>query len=150
KYEVTQGQWEAVMGNDSNLSHFQGSKRLPVEKVNWDDAKAFCGKLKLPSGLVAGLPTEAEWEYACRVETTTVFSFGNTLNGREENCNGNFPYGAAMKGAYLERTTEVGSYGANRWGLHDMHGNVWELCEDRYGTKLAGGQDPTGPNDGVN
>jgi formylglycine-generating enzyme required for sulfatase activity len=124
---VTQGQWEALMGN--NPSHFKGSKDLPVEMVSWDDAVEFCDKLNaqesLPSGYRYALPTEAQWEYACRAGTTTPFHFGSTRNG-------NYPYGTEIKGPYLERTSVVGSYPPNAWGLYDMHGNVWEWCEDMY------------------
>jgi formylglycine-generating enzyme required for sulfatase activity len=131
---VTQGQWQAQMGN--NPSHFKGSKDLPVEKVSWNEAVEFCDKLNaqesLPSGYRYALPTEAQWEYACRAGTTMPFHFGSTLNGTEANCNGNYPYGTGIKGPYLERTTVVGSYHPNAWGLYDMHGNVWEWCENMY------------------
>jgi len=78
------------------------------------------------------LPTEAQWEYACRAGTTTVFNFGNQLNGKEANCNNIISFGTSVKGPFLERTEKVGSYPANRWGLHDMHGNVWQYCADYY------------------
>jgi formylglycine-generating enzyme required for sulfatase activity len=131
---VTQGQWQALMGN--NPSYFKGSKDLPVEQVSWDDAVEFCDKLNaqesLPSGYRYALPTEAQWEYACRAGTTTPFHFGSALNGTEANCDGTWPYGTEIKGPYLERTTVVGSYPPNAWGLYDMHGNVSEWCEDMY------------------
>jgi formylglycine-generating enzyme required for sulfatase activity len=79
------------------------------------------------------LPSEAEWEYACRAGTATPFHFGSSLNGDKANCNGNLPYGTDGKGSYLGRTCGVGSYSANAFGLHDMHGNVWEWCQDWYG-----------------
>ena len=79
------------------------------------------------------LPTEAEWEYACRATTTTPYYFGSKLNGKEANCDGNYPYGTTDKGPYKERTTKVGDYGENPWGLCDMHGNVYQWCEDYYG-----------------
>jgi formylglycine-generating enzyme required for sulfatase activity len=95
------------------------------------------------------LPTEAEWEYACRAGTTTPFHFGKKLNGTQANCNGNYPYGTTIMGPYLEKTSTVGSYPANAWGLHDMHGKVWEWCSDWYGEysddKIA---DPQGPKKG--
>jgi formylglycine-generating enzyme required for sulfatase activity len=141
---VTQGQWQALMGN--NPSHFKGSKDLPVENVSWNDAVEFCDKLNaqesLPSGYRYALPTEAHWEYACRAGTTTPFHFGSSLNGTAANCDGTRPYGTEIKGAYLERTTVVGSYPPNAWGLYDMHGNVWEWCEDnrvfRGGSWISG------------
>ena len=131
---VTQGQWQALMGN--NPSHFKGSKDLPVEVVSWDDAVEFCDKLNaqesLPSGYRYALPTEAQWEYACRAGTTTPFHFGSALNGTAANCDGTWPYGTEIKGACLGQTTIVGSYHPNAWGLYDMHGNVCEWCENMY------------------
>jgi formylglycine-generating enzyme required for sulfatase activity len=109
--------------------------RFPVECVSWEDAADFCRKLSsLPSEKVAHwvyrLPTEAEWEYACRAGTTTPFHFGSQSNGREANCLGRFPYGTTVKGPYLGRATIVGSYAPNAFGLYDMHGNVFEWCRD--------------------
>jgi formylglycine-generating enzyme required for sulfatase activity/serine/threonine protein kinase len=149
--ETTQAQWRAVMGTDP--SAFKGAD-LPVENVSWDDAQDFISKLNAAGGLPAGwkwaLPTEAQWEYACREgKEGKVFSFGNTLNGREANVNGNYPYGTATKGPDLEKTQTVGSYAANGWGLHDMHGNVFEWCGDWYAEKLGGGVDPAGPSTGT-
>jgi formylglycine-generating enzyme required for sulfatase activity len=137
----------------ANPSHFTGSTQLPVERVSWDDVQGFLGNLNRAGGLPAGwkwaLPTEAQWEYACRAGTTTVFSFGDSLSSREANFNGDYPYGGASEGPYLEKTVGVGSYAANAWGLHDMHGNVWEWCADWYDKTLTGGADPDGPNTGV-
>ena len=98
-----------------------------MEHVSWDDAVAFCRKLsELPeekkAGRVYRLPTEAEWEYACRAGTKTPFHYGNSLSSKQANFNGNFPYGGADKGPYLKRTAKVGSYAANAFGLYDMHG----------------------------
>jgi formylglycine-generating enzyme required for sulfatase activity/serine/threonine protein kinase len=152
KYEVTQGQWKAVMG--SNPSHFKGED-LPVEQVSWEDAMAFCRKLNQmdgnrPSGYVYSLPTEAQWEYACRAGTTTATAFGDSLSSREANFDGNYPYGGAGKGPYLEKTTPVGSYRSNAWGFYDMHGNVWEWCADRYGDYPSGSvTDPAGSSYGA-
>ena len=97
------------------------------------------------------LPTEAQWEYACRAGTTTPFSFGSTNSGIECNIDGQAPYGTEEKGPSIKRPMEVGSYGANAFGLYDMHGNVWEWCQDRYddafyGRLPATAIDPTGPD----
>ncbi len=145
-HEVTQEQYEWVMNR--NPSHFSvtgcpdqisdwDTRRLPVEEVDWNEAVEFCQKLStLPSEHSAGrsyrLPTEAEWEYACRAGTATPFHFGSELNGREANCDGDHPYGTSEKGPRLHQPTKVGSYGANGFGLYDMHGNVWEWCEDWF------------------
>ena len=96
---------------------------------------AFCKKLSdLPAEKAAGrkyrLPTEAEWEYCCRAGTSTPFHFGSALNGKQANCNGNYPYGTTETGPCLGKTSPVGSYPPNAWGLYDMHGNVWEWCQD--------------------
>ncbi len=124
-HEVTQSQYEAVMG--SNPSHFKGPDN-PVETVSWDDAVAFCRKLSdLPAERAAGrayrLPTEAEWEYACRTGTTTAFSFGD-----DEKDLGKYAW---FNGNSSNTTHAVGKKLPNGWGLYDMHGNVWEWCSDR-------------------
>ena len=113
---------------------------LPVENVSWDDAVAFCRELTkkdhaaglLPEEWQYTLPSEQQWEYACRAGTTTATAFGNTLSSRQANFDGRHPLDISSPGPYLERTCEVGSYGANPWGLNDMHGNVWEWCLDEY------------------
>ena len=143
---TTQAQWVALMG--SNPSYFKGDD-LPVESVSAKQADAFITKLneKVPlKGWKWVLPTEAQWEYACRAGTTTPFSFGSELNGKEANCDGNCPCGTETKGPYLNKTTMVGSYPANGWGLHDMHGNVCEWCRDLWdsATPLPGGTNPLG------
>ena len=145
KYPVTQRQWRSVMG--SNPSHFKGDD-LPVERVSWDDCQEFIKKVNASLGCGARLPTEAEWEYACRAGTTTAYSWGNALNGDRANSDGNYPCGTAKKGPYLKKTTLVGKYGANPWGLCDMHGNVWEWCADWYGDYSGDAVDPTGPASG--
>ena len=148
KYPVTQRQWQSVMG--STPSEFKGDD-LPVETVSWDDCQAFIKKVNAALECGARLPTEAEWEYACRAGTTTAYSWGNALNGDRANCDGNYPCGTAKKGPYLEKTTPVGKYGANPWGLCDMHGNVWEWCADWRGDYPSGSVvDPTGPASGGN
>ena len=143
---VTQAMWEDVMRG--NPSAFRG-KSFPVNCVSWEDCQAYIQKLNdlklAPSGYRFSLPTEAQWEYACRADTTTPFHFGSTLNGDKANCTGVFPYGTETKGQSLSRTTEVGSYPANVWGLRDMHGNVWEWCLDWKGDYPNGDvTDPTG------
>ncbi len=160
-YEVTQRDYAKVMGN--NPSYFSSSggggervsgmdtSRFPVEEVSWEDAVEFCRKLSALAGersasRVYRLPSEAEWEYACRAGTTTAFHFGTQLNGREANCNGDRPYGTSAKGTNLQRPTNVGSYTSNSFGLYDMHGNVYEWCSDWYGNYPSGSvTDPTGP-----
>lgn len=141
RYEVTQAEWQQVMG--SNPSYFQGDN-LPVEQVSWDDAQSFISKLnERGDGFKYRLPTEAEWEYACRAGTTTDFAFGNALSSEQANFNGTYPYGGATLGVYRERTTAVGSFAPNAFGLNDMHGNVWEWCEDWHHASYEGA-----PNDG--
>ena len=128
RFEVTQAQWRAVMGSDS--SYFKGDK-LPVESVSWNDVKDFCARLKQRTGRAYRLPSEAEWEYAARAGTTTPFAFGETITPEIVNYNGNYPYASAPKGEYREKTVLVGSLGVpNTFGLYDLHGNVWEWCED--------------------
>jgi formylglycine-generating enzyme required for sulfatase activity len=138
RYEVTQGQYEAVMGTNPSFFKTCG-KDCPVEQVSWNDAKEFISKLNARNdGFVYSLPSEAEWEYAARAGTTTAFAFGNSLSSTQANFNGNYPYGNAPKGPYLERTTKVGSYKPNAWGLYDMHGNVWEWAEDVWQDSYTG------------
>jgi len=127
KYQVTQAQWQAIMGE--NPAHFKGANR-PVEQVSWDDCQEFCRRLSDRIGKRYQLPSEAEWEYACRAGTITPFSCGETLTTDLANYNGNNTYAEEGKGQARVKTVEVGSFPPNGWGLYDMHGNVWAWCED--------------------
>ena len=129
KYAIAQAQWEAVMGNNS--SYYFGEKR-PVENVSWNDAVGFCNKLSQQTGKKYRLLSEAEWEYACRVRTTTPFHFGETITPELVNYDKKTPYAEAPKGLYRKQTTDVGSFPPNAFGLYDMHGNVWEWCSDKW------------------
>ncbi len=135
--EVTQGQWQSVMG--SNPSYFKGTS-LPVEEVSWEDAQEMIRKLnqtaRPPSGFKFALPTEAQWEYACRAGTQTAYAFGSQITQK------NVAFG-------LKQSVPVKSYRPNRWGLYDMPGNVWEWCSDLFGERLQGGVDPRGASSGV-
>jgi len=148
--EVTQGQWKAVMGN--NPSFYDGcGDRFPVEQVSWDDCQAFIEVLNQREGVSKyRLPTEAEWEYACRAGTGTPFNTGKCLSTDQANYNGNYAYPGCSKGKFRHITTSVGSFPPNAWGLYDMHGNVWEWCSDWYGEYPAGpATDPRGPESGT-
>jgi formylglycine-generating enzyme required for sulfatase activity len=134
KYEVTQEQWEAVMGY--NPSNTKGAK-LPVTVVSWEDCQEFIKKLNAKTNGGYRLPTEAEWEYACRAGTTTAYSFGDSLTKSDANIDG-------------DSIKAVGSYKPNAFGLYDMHGNVWEWCEDWMADYPAGAlTDPKGPGTGT-
>jgi formylglycine-generating enzyme required for sulfatase activity len=167
-HAVTQKQYKEVMGtNPSYFSAGGGGKDkvkdldtddFPAERMSWHDAQVFCEKLSSLAaekrfGRVYRLPTEAEWEYACRAGTTTPVHFGRSLSSRQANFDGNFPYGrGAVKGPNLGRTCRVGSYRANKFGLYDMHGNVYQWCSDWYGKdyyKDSPRKDPQGPASGT-
>jgi formylglycine-generating enzyme required for sulfatase activity len=161
KYPVTQAQWRAVIAYepvDKQLelnfdpSNFKGDNR-PVEQVSWPDAQEFCRRLSVKTGRTYRLPSEAEWEYACRASTTTPFHFGETLSdelanycAQDREISGTSYkgiYGRGILGQYRKATTEVGQFPANSFGLYDMHGNVWEWCEDDWHRSYEGA-----PNDG--
>jgi formylglycine-generating enzyme required for sulfatase activity len=161
KYEITQKEWTAAMR--SNPSRFKGDN-LPVENVTWYEAVEYCNNRSIQEGLTPAymwngssvtwnrdadgyrLPTEAEWEYACRAGTTGPFSTGNNITTAQVNYDGNYPYNGNAAGTYRQKTTAAGSFAANGWGLYDMHGNVWEWCWDWYGSYGGEAQtDPVGP-----
>jgi formylglycine-generating enzyme required for sulfatase activity len=143
---ITQAQWRSVAAYpkveidlDSDPSHFKGDRR-PVEQVSWDEAIEFCQRLSQKTDRTYRLPSESEWEYACRAETTTPFHFGETLSdelanycAQDQEIGGNQykgVHGRGILGQYRQETTEVGQFPANPFGLYDMHGNVLEWCED--------------------
>ena len=148
-YEVTQAQYQQVMGK--NPSWFKGTDN-PVDCVSWIDAMEFCLLLSSEVGVEVRLPTEAEWEYACRAGTTTPFHTGETISTDQANYDGDYTYGNGRKGVdRRRRTVAVGSFAPNAWGLYDMHGNVWEWCQDWYAEDYynkSPEEDPQGPATG--
>jgi formylglycine-generating enzyme len=151
KYETTQGLWKRVIGAlPGELTvELPAGDDLPVGNVNFPEAEAFCQRLTergrqagdLPNDWEFRLPTEAQWEYACRAGTTTATAFGDRLSSTQANFKGK-PYNGAAPGPSRNRAAPVGSYAANPWGLHDMHGNTYEWCRDWYHARLPGGTDP--------
>ncbi len=150
-YETTQGQWLRAMGSlpgPLTLELPRGDA-YPVGNVNFGEAEAFCAEMTargrragaLPAGSEFRLPTEAQWEYACRAGTTTATSFGNSLSSTQANFRGK-PYNGGAAGPSLKQAAPVGSYPPNAWGLFDMHGNIYEWCRDWYHLRLPGGIDP--------
>jgi uncharacterized protein (TIGR02996 family) len=166
-FPVTQQQYKRIVGRNPSSFAARGRNRsnvvgldtrsFPVERVSWDDAVAFCAALSArpaerKAGRVYRLPTEAEREYACRAGTSTPFNVGTALSSSQANFEGASPYGGARRGPYLQRTVPVGSYAPNAFGLHDMHGNVWDWCADWYDAAYyssSPSSDPEGPSSGL-
>ena len=133
----------------TNPSRFEGERNLPVECVSWDDCQIFCKRLQEKDKKAYRLPTEAEWEYGCRAGTTTQFFFGKTISSHEANYCAEAVFGNGKKGLYREKPTPVGSFPANAFGLHDMHGNLFEWCQDWLGEYPQNHVvDPQGPSVG--
>jgi len=149
KFEVTQGEWARIIGAFPEKLTAGDGPGFPVYSINFAEAENFCRRLtakardtgELPANWEFRLPTEAQWEYACRAGTRTATAFGDSLSSKQANFEGK-PYNGAEEGPSLKRAAPVGSYPANAWGLHDMHGNVFEWCRDWYYDKLPGGTDP--------
>jgi formylglycine-generating enzyme required for sulfatase activity len=165
-YTVTQEEYRRVVGKNPSCFSAEGQDkekvagmdtgRFPVENVSWEDAVAFCARLSAllqekQAGREYRLPTEAEWEYACRAGTTTAFWWGDSASSFQANFDGNFPDGNAEKGPFLNRPCRVGSFQSNPWGLYDLHGNVFQWCSDwSAGDYYDRGikTDPRGPDGG--
>jgi formylglycine-generating enzyme required for sulfatase activity len=149
RFAIIQAQWRVVSGYElikqklnPDPSRFKGDN-LPVDSITWQDAQEFCHRLSAKTGKKYRLPSEAEWEYACRAGTLTPFHFGETISSELANYDGTETYNDEPKGEYRCKTTVVGIFPANGWGLHDMHGNLWEWCEDDWHGSYEGA-----PNDG--
>jgi len=140
---ITQAQWQAVMGSDPSRFNGSDSAQRPVESVSWHEAMEFCRRLSQRTGRRYTLPSEAQWEYACRAGTATPFSFGQTLTAELANYDASSTYADGPQGECRQQTTPVGMFPANAWGLHDMHGNVWEWCLDHWHPDYKGA-----PSDG--
>jgi formylglycine-generating enzyme required for sulfatase activity len=165
QFEVTQSQWQSIMRTtikEQRVDRRNGAgPDHPMYQVSYAEAEEFCRKFtesehsasRLPSGWVYRLPTEAQWEYACRAGTTTATAFGDQLSSVDANFLGSAPYNGAAAGPFLDKTAPVGQYRPNAWGFYDMHGNVWEWCRDGtaglsffdHVEPLKGGVDPLGP-----
>jgi len=150
KYPITQAQWEAVLAlpkikidlePDPSYSDFKGANR-PVDSVTWHEAQEFCQRLSKETGKTYRLPSEAEWEYACRAKTESPFHFGETITADLANYDAKYIYASAPTGTYRQQTTDVGSFKKpNAFGLYDMHGNVWEWCADPWHENYTGAPD---------
>ena len=144
-YPVTQEQYEQIA--EENQSKFR-SPSNPIENVTWYQAEAFCEKLSQKTGQLVRLPTEAQWEYACRAGTTTAFNVGKTISADDANFNGHVPYPGSKSTTWRAKTIPVGSFKPNAWGLYDMHGNVAQYCRDLYDDTYyarSPALDPPGP-----
>lgn len=151
KFETTQGDWQRIVGAlpGELTSQLPAGDDLPVGNVNFAEAETFCRRLTeqgrqsgvLPQSWEIRLPTEAQWEYACRAGTTTATAFGDALSSTQANFKG-APYNGGAPGPSFNSAVRVGSYPPNRWGLHDMHGNTYEWCRDWFHLRLPGGTDP--------
>jgi formylglycine-generating enzyme required for sulfatase activity len=137
KYPVTQAQWQAVMGGRPSFCRFHGPE-LPVENISWKEAATFCERLAKKTGRRYGLPSESQWEYACRAGTSTPFSLGETITTDYANYVGEHLFREEPAGIYRHGTTPVGSFLPNPWGLYDMHGQVWEFCADAWQPDYTG------------
>jgi formylglycine-generating enzyme required for sulfatase activity len=144
KYPVTQAQWRAVaalpkvkLDLNPDPSNFKGDNR-PVENVSWHEAIEFCDRLSKKLGQPYTLPSEAQWEYACRAGTTTPFHFGETLTTDLANYDGTYTFASGPEGVFRGETTDVGSFPPNGFGLYGMHGNVWEWCLDHWHDNYEG------------
>ncbi len=168
-YVTIEDEWEEKADANWKNPYFSQGDDHPVVLVSWNDALAYCNWLSKEEGLIPAyringnevtwnreangyrLPTEAEWEYACRAGTTTPFSTGNNITTNQANYNGNYPYNGNVKGEYRWQTTAAGSFAANLWGLYDMHGNVWEWCWDWFEEEYSSENqtDPEGVTSGT-
>jgi uncharacterized protein (TIGR02996 family) len=126
-HEVTRAQWYAIMGAPGEPADMQ----RPVDNVSWNDAQRFCRAVATKAKAKLRLPLEAEWEWACRAGTTTAYYFGDVVRPDLMNCDARSSKNRSRKGKFHDRTTDVGTYPPNPWGLYDMHGNLWEWCADR-------------------
>ena len=167
QYEVTQEQWESLMNSQPSAFSASGrgwdrvrdmdTRQLPVESITWEEAMSFCERLteverkagRLAPGWKYTLPTEPQWENACRAGSSTATAFGDQLSSRQANFNGYEPYNGAEYGPSLGRAVRVGSYEPNAWGFYDIQGNVWEHCHNWYSDPPIGGTDPSGPQTGT-